>query len=427
MVRMNADANWIQAVGVLPFGLLVAGMALGPVVWSKGWGRHYGKVAIGLALWSTGWTLGREGVAGAGPLLTVARDFLSFAVLTGALYVVAGAIRIEAPGVGGPVAKGLFLLAGGLAANGLGTTGAAILLIQPWLQLNGARPRAYQVAFFIAMVANVGGGLTPLGDPPLLLGWLQGVPFWWVAAHCWGAWILAMGTLLGLFWIADWWLGERRPVEVAAGGKWRVTGGHNLVWLVVIIGAVVAGLAPGWRELVLAGAAWGAYRTTAPAARAANGFAWGPLEEVVLLFLGLFATMPPVLEWLPGVTARWAAAGPGVWFWGVGGLSSWLDNAPTYWCAVRSLAARAGVAGGGGMIGTELARGAFAAHLAAVSVGAVFFGANTYIGNAPNLLVKAMAEARGVRMPGFGGYLVRFTLPLLLPVWLLVWAVCFRR
>jgi Na+/H+ antiporter NhaD/arsenite permease-like protein len=335
--------------------------------------------------------------------------------------VVAGGIHIGVPGRSGPAANAGFLLAGAVLSNVLGTTGAAMLLIRPWLRLNHGRARAYHLIFFIFIVANVGGCLTPVGDPPLLLGYLQGVPFWWVARHCWPMWAAGVGLLLAVFYGVDRWHQLRQPAPPPAepGISWRLEGKRNLFFLAVILGAVFVEHPVFLREGLMAGAAAGSYYTTKKSVHAANGFNFHPLREVALLFAGIFATMIPVLDWLAGPVAErlGSHATPGLLYWGSGLLSGVLDSAPAYLAAFSTLAGGADPAG---LLAHQ------AAGLTAVSVGTVFFGAATYLGNGPNFMVKAMAEEQNIPMPALAGMVFKYTLPVLLPVLGVVWALFFR-
>jgi Na+/H+ antiporter NhaD/arsenite permease-like protein len=350
------------------------------------------------------------------------QEYVSFIALVGGLFVVAGGIHIEVPGRAGPLANPGFLLAGAVLANVLGTTGAAMLLIRPWLRLNDGRARAYHLIFFIFIVANVGGCLTPVGDPPLLLGYLQGVPFWWVARHCWPMWAAGVGLLLAIFYGVDQWHQLRRPIlppPAKSGNSGRLEGKRNLFFLAVILGAVFVEHPAFLREGLMAAAAAGSYFTTKKSVRATNGFNFHPLREVAVLFAGIFATMIPVLDWLagPAMTRLGHHATPAMLYWGSGLLSGVLDSAPAYLAAFSTLAGGADAAG---LLSHQ------AAGLTAVSVGTVFFGAATYLGNGPNFMVKVMAEERNIPMPSLGGMVLKYTLPVLLPVLGIVW-VCFFR
>lgn len=409
---------------ILPFVLLLGAIASGPVLAPKWWLQHYAKVALGLG----GITLGyyifilRDATS----LGHTAHEYVSFIALVGSLYVVSGGIHIGVKGQATPFANVVFLFIGAVLANLLGTTGAAMLLIRPWIQMNRYRVTAHHIVFFIFIVANVGGCLTPIGDPPLFLGYLQGVPFWWVAEHCWPMWTVGMGLLLGIFYVVDKINFARAPRVVrekeTATETWRCAGLSNLFFLAVILGAVFVKTIF-VREALMIAAAIGSYFTTKKAVHAANHFNFHPILEVVILFAGIFATMMPALDWLNQNASRLLGdhPAPGIFYWGTGVLSSALDNAPTY---LGFLSALFGVTGAKDI--SELL-GQNSLHVLAISVGAVFFGAFTYIGNGPNFMVKAIAEQQKVATPSFFGFVFKFALPFLLPVLVVVWLMFFRQ
>ena len=410
---------------ILPFALLLGAMALAPVMAPRWWVRHYAKVAIGLGAVTAGiYFLVLHDVASLGH---AAHEYFSFVALVGSLFVASGGIHIQVKGPATPAGNVVFLLVGACAANFLGTTGAAMLLIRPWIRLNRGRVRAYHVVFFIFLVANVGGCLTPIGDPPLFLGFLQGIPFWWVAQKCWPMWCAGVGLLLAIFYVVDRIhfsrAAEMAPEKDMPEGGWKFDGWPNLFFLAAIIGAVFLNRPPFLREGLMLAAAAGSYFTTKKAVHAANEFDFHPVIEVAVLFAGIFVTMIPALAWLDHNASSLLGPkpAPGIFYWGTGALSAVLDNAPTY---LGFLSALQGVAGGAGEISTLLDQ--YSSQVLAISIGAVFFGAATYIGNGPNFMVKAIAEQSGLRMPSFVEFVFRFTLPFLLPVLIIVWLVFFH-
>ena len=409
---------------ILPFALLLGAMALGPLLAAGGWSRHYAKVSLGLGALTLGYYL--LGLQAAARVWHTAHDYTCFIALIGSLFVVSGGIHINVKGGATPLANAVFLFLAALVANVLGTTGAAMLLIRPWIRMNRCRVTAYHIAFFIFIVANVGGCLTPIGDPPLFLGYLRGVPFGWVAKNCWPMWGTGIGILLTMFYVVDRRNFTRAPRAVrereTAQETWRFDGLPNLFFLAVILGAVFVTRPIFLREALMAAAAIGSYFTTPRSVHQANDFNFHPVQEVAILFAGVFATMMPALDWL-NLNARGLLGdqpGPGIFFWGTGFLSSTLDNAPTY---LGFLDALFGVTSARS-IGELLAQHAL--NLLAISVGAVFFGAATYIGNGPNFMVKAVADQQKVRTPAFLGFILKFTLPYLLPMLLAVWLLFFR-
>jgi Na+/H+ antiporter NhaD/arsenite permease-like protein len=409
---------------LLPFVLLLGAIALGPLLAPRWWSRHYSKVALGLGVITLGYYL--LVLRAPDRVLHVAHDYASFILLVGSLFVVAGGIHINVKGGATPLTNVVFLLTGAVLANVLGTTGAAMLLIRPWLRMNQYRVTAHHVVFFIFIVANVGGCLTPIGDPPLFLGYLQGVPFWWVAEHCWRMWAMGVGILLAMFYVVDRRNFLRAPREIrqteTAQETWRFDGLANLFFLALILGAVFIHHPVFLREGILLAAAAGSWWTTPKAVHAANRFNFHPIREVAILFIGIFATMIPALDWLD-LHARallGAQPAPAFFYFGTGTLSTLLDNAPTYLSFLSALLGASGARDIAELLGGN------ALNLAAISVGAVFFGAATYIGNGPNFMVKAIADHEQVRTPTFPGFVWKFTLPFLLPMLLAVWLVFFR-
>lgn len=461
---------------VAPFIALLVAMALAPLYFADWWGRHFGKVAFGLAVITLTYYL--IDLQAPKRVLETASEYFSFICLIGSLFVISGGIHINVKGEATPAANVVFLMIGTLAANILGNSGASILLIRPWLRMNKHRLNAYHVVFFIFIISNVGGCLTPMG-PPLFLGFLRGIPFWWVAANCWPMWLTGMAVLLATFFVLDTLNFRRAPKIVrtveTAHEEWRFEGLGNLVFLGVVLGAVFIKHPPFAREIIMLLASIGSYSSTKKPVHEANQFNFHPLSEVAILFAGIFATMMPALDWLQSNAARFGTPGPGLFFWGSGGLSSVLDNAPTY---LSFLSAELGAfatpeattaiveyikahgadltAASGpyqeqicqavaalqtsfprelltGRINPEhvqiallLGTPSCATCLKALSVGSVFFGANTYIGNGPNFMVKAIADHQKAHTPTFIGYIVRFTLPFMLPMLLIVYWVFFR-
>lgn len=403
-----------------PFVLLLASIAVIPLVAPHWWERHYPKIAFALALVVILYyllVLGRPA-----RLLLTAEEYVSFIVLIGSLFIVTGGILIRIEGAGTPLINTAILAVGAVVANVLGTTGASALLIRPYLRINEGRLRPFHVVFFIFVVSNVGGLLTPIGDPPLFLGYLKGVPFFWILPRVWLIWLLTVAALLLVFYAWEVAVQRGRPPSTASR-RIEIVGWKNAVFLGVILGAVF--LRSPWREVMMAASAWAAYRLAPRSVLAENQFSFGPIREVAIIFAGIFATMVPALDWLERNASHLGIKTPGAFYWGTGILSSVLDNAPTY---LNFLAAAFGLYGLT-VDNPEHMRLFLANHwrfVQAVSVGAVLFGACTYIGNGPNFLVKSIAEQSGVPMPSFFGYVLRFTVPVLLPIFAAVWFFTFR-
>ena len=427
---------------IIPFGLLLALIALGPLFLADWWSRHYPKVAFGLGTITLIYYF--AGLHAAPRVGHTVLEYVSFICLVGSLFVVSGGIHLNVQGGATPWENVVFLATGALLANVLGTTGASMLLIRPWIRMNKFRITAHHIVFFIFIVSNVGGALTPIGDPPLFLGYLKGVPFWWVAQHCWPMWLVALGLLLVVFLVIDWRNFQKVAPDVRAEARradhWTFRGGINLLFLGLILVAVFLSHPPFLREALMLAAALGSYYLTPRAIHESNQFNFHPVQEVAILFAGIFATMMPALDWLQVNSARLGTPTPSLFYWGSGALSSVLDNAPTY---LSFLSAEIGamvtpetLAHGKAQlpelaathpdIAALLANPTLAHLLMAISMGSVFFGANTYIGNGPNFMVKAIADHQGCKTPTFLGYVFRFTIPFLLPILTLVWWLFFR-
>jgi Na+/H+ antiporter NhaD/arsenite permease-like protein len=467
----------VNPLMMLPFGAFLALIALAPFFFADFWGKHYPKVAGGLALLVIAYYL--LVLHAPGHVLQTGREYLSFIALVGSLFVVSGGIHIGIKGEATPWRNVVFLLIGAGTANLLGTTGASMLLIRPWLRANKYRVTGHHVVFFILIVSNVGGCLTPVGDPPLFLGYLMGVPFSWVTIHCLPMWATGLAILLAMFYVVDYrnFLRAPRDIRLKEAGheEWKLDGLRNILFLVIVIGAVFINHPPFLREAIMIGAAIVSYITTGKQAHESNHFTLGPIKEVAILFVGIFATMMPALDWLQENAANLQAATPGFFFWGSGLLSSVLDNAPTYLCFLKAAFGRfvppdvvaqvvelvhnhgatlANVTGAhaaeitqtfatlqkfhpadivAGTAATDEIQTAYllgdaklSTYIVAVSVGSVFFGANTYIGNGPNFMVKAIADHQKVHTPSFLGYIARFTLPFMLPMLVVIWLIFFR-
>jgi len=353
-------------------------------------------------------------------LVGMGEEYVSFIILLAALYVVSGGVLLRGDLVATPLTNTGFLTVGAVLASVVGTTGASMLLIRPLLQTNRERVRVkHTVIFFIFIVSNIGGMLTPLGDPPLFLGYLQGVPFTWTF-RLWLPWTAMIGALLAVYFVWEIRAYTHEPLAARRRDRTEQTplslrGAANVLPLGGVVLAVAFLHAP-WREGAIVALAALSYWRTAPGIRRSNGFTTYPIVEVAALFLGIFLTMVPALELLRLRGDALGVREPWQFFWATGVLSSFLDNAPTY---LTFLALAQGL-----RLAPEVA-GVPHAILAAISVGAVAMGANSYIGNAPNFMVKAIAEEAGVTMPSFGGYML-YSGAILLPLFVAVTLVFFR-
>ncbi len=435
---------------IIPFLILIGMIAAGPIFFGHFWEHNYKKVAVILGLTVLGYYVIALGDTHM-PIHTLA-EYVTFATLLSSLYIAAGGIYLNVNANATPKMNVALVAIGAILANVIGTTGASLLLIRPFIRLNNHRIKAYQIVFFIFIVSNAGGLLTPLGDPPLFIGFIKGVPFFWTLQHLFIPWIISITLLCVAFYFVD-----RRnkingytpdPAVVAKINEkteFHFSGKRNLIWLTIIVGAV--GLDPNVidglpyiaydgakisfiREIVQLSAAFLAYRFSSKSALAGNHFNFHPILEVVFLFFGIFFTMMPALQISAEIASSPAFAQyitPGTLYWSTGSLSGFLDNAPTYANFLALSMAKFDLSQANVEHVRMFAEGASAAghetliQLEAISLAAVLFGAFTYIGNGPNFMVKAIAESSGIKMPSFFGYILRYSIPFLLPILVIIW------
>jgi Na+/H+ antiporter NhaD/arsenite permease-like protein len=411
---------------MLPFAAMLLCIAFAPLILKHHWERHYHRVSLALAAITCGYYL--LVLQNAERVRHAALDYFSFMSVVASLFVVAGGIHIRVKGEARPAVNALFLFIGALLANVIGTTGASMLLIRPWISMNRYRFTGLHTAFFIFVVSNIGGALLPVG-PPLFLGYMKGVPFLWAMQRCCLQWSITLAAVLLAFYFIDRQNYRRAPRklrrEKTASENWRFDGLQNVAFMAAILGALI--FAPfGWRELIMIAAAAAAYVSTPAKIHSANDFTFAPVREVAWLFLGIFGTMVPVLAYMESHAAQLGLHSDLQFFWLSGVLSALLDNAPTY---LTFLAAALGLHG----LDIDNAQqvGRFVSdhdhYLVAISLGATFFGALTYIGNGPNFMVKAIAQHAHVHTPTFFGYLFKFALPVLLPIFVLISLFFFVR
>jgi Na+/H+ antiporter NhaD/arsenite permease-like protein len=435
----------------IPFACMLLSIALMPLVAPSFWHHHYGKVSGFWAL-SLGvpFLVAFRGVALHEILHIVLADYVPFIILLWSLYTVSGGILLRGTLRGTPTVNSVMLVIGTVLASWMGTTGAAMLLIRPFLRANSYRKnRAFMVVFFIFLVANVGGALTPLGDPPLFLGFLHGVEFFWTLKILPEMLTVSLILLAAYFLLDTYHYRKEGAAQKAPKGQkepLRLEGTHNFLLLVGIVGSVLMSGTVDWGEvstlgihravqdwvrdglLILIGAV--SLATTRAEVREGNAFTWAPIVEVALLFIGIFITMLPCLLILkagPKGEAAFlinAVTRPAHYFWAAGALSAFLDNAPTYLTffstALGSFYPGMAEAQSVGRLMVENA-----IYLAAISAGAVFFGACSYIGNAPNFMVRSIAEEAGTQMPSFFGYIVKYSLVFLVPCFVIVTFIFF--
>lgn len=448
----------VNPISVAPFVLLLLSIALFPLMNPHWWEHNRNKAlvvaALGIPVVGYLLTFGHHGLEA---MEHAGKEYVSFLMLLGALFVISGGVYVRGSLQGSPMVNTMFLAVGTVIASFVGTTGASMLLIRPLLRANEKRNRvAHIVVFFIFTVSNCGGVLTPLGDPPLFLGFLKGVPFEWTL-RLWPQWALVNGLLLVVFFLWDSFAIHREahsPAEEAAletpvsPEKLGFDGLHNFVGLAGIIAIIYcSGQAYGeafLNQLFLWGHAgawpWGiseglmlivaliCYAFTTREIRQKNRFGFGPIIEVAILFIGIFSTMIPALAILNVTGKNLGIETPAQFFWATGLLSSFLDNAPTYLTFAVTACGIHGINAEEGRYLAEFLKlpveSGAVQILAAISCGSVFMGANTYIGNGPNFMVKAIAEENNVRMPGFFGYMA-YSMAILIPIFVIVTFVFF--
>lgn len=466
---------------IIPFAALLSAIALMPFINKHFWEHNYHLISYGLGAIVVLYYI--FGLGAAHKVLETAYEYVSFICLIGSLFIVTGGIVIKLKNEGNPFINSAILMIGAVLANILGTTGASMLLIRPFIRVNANRLRPYLVVFFIFIVSNVGGALTPIGDPPLFLGYLKGIPFFWVIEHVFNIWVLAVLLIIGIFCIVDYYYFSRdkfeklkqksellkhgehaaekniqpsenvgaAAAESKSGNKvkihskkkkkqvdelelasladdeslmFKIYGFTNFLFLILVLFSVF--ISSPYREIMMAACAYFAYKTTPSKNHIENGFNFDPIKEVAILFVGIFATMMPALDWLAANSSALGIKTAGQFYWGSGILSSFLDNAPTY---LNFLSAACGLYYPG--MGLNLTSvhnllGSHSQYIIAISLGSVFFGACTYIGNGPNFMVKSIAEQMKVEMPSFFGYIFYYSLPILIPVFTIIWALFLR-
>lgn len=474
----------VPPILIIPFATLLLSIAVMPFINKHFWEHNYPYISYLLGAIVVIYYIFWIGGDATTKVWHTFLEYISFIALIGSLFVVTGGIVIKLKNDGNPVINSAILFIGSVLANIIGTTGASMLLIRPFIRINHRRIRPYLVIFFIFTISNIGGVLTPIGDPPLFLGYLQGIPFFWVIEHVIHMWGLTLFLVISIFFVIDYFYfsqdkvvglekkahalvehahehhqtdninqdknekvnvvehkHERKEVKSSKKKKkkehkhkeddgilpdedetlkFKIFGIINFVFLFIVLVAVF--LPTPWREIIMACCAYFAYKTTPKKNHIENGFNFEPIREVAILFIGIFATMMPALDWLEKNAASLGIKTAGQFYWSTGSLSSFLDNAPTYLNFLSLAKGLQGVEHVSGLLSNP--QGIL--YVIAISLGSVFFGAMTYIGNGPNFMVKNISEQMGVKMPSFFGYVLFYSIPILVPVFTLVWALFLR-
>lgn len=428
---------------VVPFALLLLCIAICPLISPRAWHRHFPDVAFVLgsligSYYLFGFTMPGHGALTYGQYKVVHSlvEYYAFIALVGGLYIVCGTILVDLRGRAGPASNTVFLLLGAILANIIGTTGASMLLIRPFMRANEGRLRPLHIVFFIFIVSNCGGSLTPIGDPPLYLGYLKGIPFEWTLFHLWKSWLATVGALLVVFFVYDSVIERRAGASTAPASlipKFSIRAKPlSFILLAGMIAAVfidpllsakfgISDIPIGATVQIIIAVI--AFVTADKEILSRNDFSFFPVKEVGLLFAGIFLTMIPALGYLASHGSELGLTSPTAYYYGTGVLSAVLDNAPTYLNFLQIA-----------LTPQDVDRTTLAAfistmdgqlRLIAISTGAVLFGAMTYIGNGPNFMVRTIAESAQVKMPSFFGYAL-WAIAILLPILVLHWFVLIR-
>jgi Na+/H+ antiporter NhaD/arsenite permease-like protein len=424
-----------SAYMVIPFIVLLMMIATGPLFYSHFWEKNYPAVSLALGIFVAAYYI--FFLDDFHSLLHTTAEYISFIALLSSLFVASGGILIKIDKKSTPMLNVALLFIGSVLANVIGTTGASMVLIRPFLRVNKGRLKPYHVIFFIFLVSNIGGALTPIGDPPLFMGYLKGVSFFWVVEHIWYAWLGVVIIILAIFYLFDIRNKDVSEVSENYSGKIEFRGMRSIGFLIIILISVfidpnvmswVPNLMPfpvGIREMIMFAVVYLSFKYADKEAMKGNEFEWEPIREVAYLFIGIFWTMIPALQLIAHEAHVY---GPqldaGFFYWATGSLSGVLDNTPTY---VNFFSAAFGKFGldPNNIEHVRIFEDTHALYLEAISMGAVFFGAMTYIGNGPNFMVKSITESYGLKMPSFFAYVVKYSFIILIPVFTLVWYVLF--
>jgi len=412
---------------IFPFLFLLLSIAVLPVTFPEFWSKNYSRISVSLSSIVIVYYLMVDGRGY--KVLHTLDEYFSFITLLFSLYLVSGGIFIKIKGKSTPLKNVILLFIGGALANIFGTTGSSMLLIRPYLDSNKYRLQNYQIIFFIFIIGNIGGSLSPVGDPPLLIGFIKGVPFFWYFSNLVYIWLFTVGLLLTIFFLIDrYYYGKVEQVEKVnvkeEGEKIKVEGIWNMLPLVIIVASVLIQEPKYLREIIMLLSAVISYRLTPKVLHEKNHFSFEPIKEVSILFLGIFITMIPALSFVSDNSKIFGLDKLGNVYWFAGTLTSFLDNAPTFLNFLTGSMSSYSLSVDLKNNVLDFANN-YTLFLKAISVASVFFGAMTYIGNAPNFMIKSIAEQKGLKMSGFFEYMYKYSLVILLPVFILIWYIFF--
>jgi Na+/H+ antiporter NhaD/arsenite permease-like protein len=412
---------------IIPFILLLLAIAVFPLAAPNWWHKHYPKVSLFPAVLVILYYLFIT--SDISKITHTFEDYFSFISLLFGLYVVSGGIFINVKGKSTPLRNAALLSLGAVLSNILGTTGASMLLVRPYIESNKYRIKPYHIIFFIFLIGNIGGSLTPVGDPPLLLGYIKGVPFFWIFGQMFFIWLFAVGALIAVFITIDGFYFRKVRTKLKhdiedTGERIMVKGYRNLIFLFIIVISVFIREPKYLSEIIMIASAVISYKITPKDIHERNHFNFKPIREVSIIFFGIFATMIPALSYITLHSKSFGLDSVNHVFWYSGILTSFLDNAPTY---MNFLSGSMGVFGLSVDKISDVVRFSsdYPDFLKSVSTASVFFGAMTYIGNAPNFMIKSIAEHKGIKMPGFFEYIYKYSLVILIPLFVFVWLIFF--
>lgn len=406
----------------VPFVIFLLSIALLPNLVPQWWEKNYYYISFALSVCIITFYLIDKRLSS---VMTSVEDYIMFITLLLSVFIIAGGIVIDIKGLATPYRNIILLFIGVIISNIVGTTGASMLLIRPFIRTNRMRISPYHIIFFIILVSNIGGLLTPIGSPPLFIGYIKGIPFFWITSKLFLPWLTAVTLVLTVFYVIDRNNFKKQDKktekkEIDAAEKVKIKGFFNVFLLFVVVISVFITTPIFLREIIMLTAAIISYKSTSKEIYSRNNFNFAPMREIAVLFFGIFITLIPVLELLTSSSGKYINGAPSVYFWLSGILSAFLDNAPTYLTFLSSAM---------GLFDFNISN---ASHVSgflvlhpdfviAISIASVMFGSMTYIGNAPNFIVKSIAEHQGVKTKSFFGYILKYSLPILFPIFTLIW------